>query len=227
MPRSSEARTSKTPTLQVAAALRAAFRDGYSRKDLSADLMAGIVVALIAIPLSMSLAISTGVSPQAGLYTVIIAGVLTALLGGSRCQVTGPTAAFVVILLPIVHKFDLGGLVIAGFMAGLILVAMGFARMGRLIEYIPHPVTTGFTSGIALVIFTIQIKDFFGLNFQTQPESYFDRLSFIFTALPNATSGSSKKFFHLAETVYLKIVRCEIPMMCFAFPKKTSLKYMY
>jgi SulP family sulfate permease len=114
------------------------------------------------------------VPPQHGLYTAIIAGAICALLGGTRCQVTGPTAAFVVILAPIVLKFGIGGLLVAGLMAGFILLAMGALKLGNLIQYIPHPVTTGFTAGIAVVIATIQLKDFFGLHMGS-PESYVDR----------------------------------------------------
>src|SRR5262245_62059563 len=121
-----------------AAALRAAFREGYTRTDFKADLMAGLVVGIVALPLSMALAIAVGAPPQHGLYTAIVGGFLVALLGGSRVQVTGPTAAFVVILAPIVAKFDLTGLLMAGLMAGAILVVMGLLRLGRLIEFIPH-----------------------------------------------------------------------------------------
>ena len=156
--------------------LRQKLKEGYSSADLRADLMAGLVVGVVALPLSMALAIASGVPPQYGLYTAIVAGFLNALLGGTRFQVTGPTAAFVVILVPVVEKHGFGGLLVAGQMAGLILVAMGMLGLGRLIQYIPHPVTTGFTAGIAVVIGTIQLKDFFGLRFAHAPESYFERL---------------------------------------------------
>jgi len=144
--------------------LRARLREGYGRADFRADVLAGLVVGVVALPLSMALAIATEVPPQQGLYTAIIAGVLCALLGGTRVQVTGPTAAFVVILIPIVRQFGLAGLLVAGAMAGVILVIMGLARLGRLMEFIPHPVTTGFTAGIALVIGLGQLKDFFGVD---------------------------------------------------------------
>jgi sulfate permease, SulP family len=144
--------------------LRTRMREGYTRADLRADVLAGLVVGVVALPLSMALAIATEVPPQQGLYTAIIAGVLCALLGGTRVQVTGPTAAFVVILIPIVRQFGLAGLLVAGAMAGVILVIMGIARLGRLMEYIPHPVTTGFTAGIALVIGLGQLKDFAGVD---------------------------------------------------------------
>ena len=144
--------------------LRKRLREGYSGKDFRADLLASLVVGIVALPLSMALAIGCDVPPQHGLYTAIIAGVLCALLGGTRFQVTGPTAAFVVILLPIVHKFGLGGLLVAGMMAGVMLVAMGLARLGRLMQFVPHPVTTGFTAGIAVVIAMFQLKDIMGVK---------------------------------------------------------------
>jgi len=144
--------------------LRGRLREGYSVKDFRADLLAALVVGVVALPLSMALAIASGVPPQHGLYTAIIAGFACSLLGGTRFQVTGPTAAFVVILVPIVHRFGVGGLLIAGAMAGVILIAMGLARLGKLMEFVPHPVTTGFTMGIAIVIGLLQLKDIFGVT---------------------------------------------------------------
>lgn len=173
----------------IGIALRKSLRSGYSRKDLLSDLMAGIIVGMVAIPLGMSLAIATGLPPQYGLYTVIVGGAIAALLGGSPCQVSGPTAAFIVILVPIVHKYGLAGLLTAGAMAGVILILMGVVRAGKYIQFIPYPVTTGFTAGIALVIFTIQLKDFFGLNITEQPETFFERVTLI------AQSASSLSFF--------------------------------
>jgi SulP family sulfate permease len=170
----------------LAYGLREKLREGYNGADLRADLLAGLVVGVVALPLSMALAIASGVAPQHGLYTAIIAGVVCALLGGTRCQVTGPTAAFVVILAPIVARFGLGGLLVAGLLAGVILVAMGTLRLGNLIQYIPHPVTTGFTCGIAVVIGTIQLKDFFGLRFAA-PESYVDRWRLMWQARASAS----------------------------------------
>lgn len=163
-------------------ALREKWKEGYGLSDFRSDLMAGIIVALVAIPLGMALAIASGVAPQNGLYTVIVGGAVVALLGGSRCQVTGPTAAFVVILAPIVHQFGFSGLMLAGFIAGILLVMMGVLRFGRLIEFIPYPVTTGFTAGIGVVIATIQLKDFFGLHIEHMPDRYFEKVSILFGA---------------------------------------------
>jgi SulP family sulfate permease len=169
-----------------AQALRETFAEGYRLADLRSDLMAGLVVGMVALPLSMALAIASGVPPQHGLYTTIVAGAIVALLGGSRVQVTGPTAAFVVILAPIAARFGLGGLLLATLMAGLLLMAMGLARMGRLIEFVPHPVTTGFTSGIAVVIGTLQIKDLLGLSVPEMPEHFTDKVVALAHALPTA-----------------------------------------
>lgn len=172
-------------SLRIAHALRESFSSApYTRKTFSSDLIAGITVGIIAMPLSMALAIASGVAPQYGLYTAMVAGFLIALTGGSRYSVSGPTAAFVVILFPIAEKFGLGGLLISTLLSGLILVAMALARMGRFIEYIPSSVTLGFTSGIAIVIATLQIKDFFGLNLN-YPESYIGKLELLAQHMPS------------------------------------------
>lgn len=167
------------------AALREVWKEGYKAADLRADILAGAVVGIVALPLSMALAIASGVPPQHGLYTAIIAGGLIALLGGSRVQVSGPTAAFVVILAPIATNFGLGGLLLATLMAGVILIAMGVARLGRLIQFIPYPVTIGFTAGIATVIGTLQLKDLFGLTIPKMPEDYLHRVATIAGAMPS------------------------------------------
>lgn len=164
-------------------ALRKTFQGGYSGADLRADLLAGIAVGLVALPLSMALAIACGVPPQHGLWTAIVAGAVIALLGGSRVQVSGPTAAFVVILAPIVTRYGLGGLGVATALAGVILVLLGLARMGRLIEFIPYPVTAGFTAGIGVVIATLQVRDFLGLEVDL-PEGWTGKVVALVRALP-------------------------------------------
>jgi sulfate permease, SulP family len=162
--------------------LRSAFADGYGARDLRSDILAGMVVGVVALPLSMALAIAVGVPPQHGLYTAIIAGLLVPLLGGSRFQVTGPTAAFVVILAPVVSRFGIGGLLLAGAMAGAILLAMGLFRLGRLIQFIPHPVTTGFTAGIGTVIGVLQLKDLLGLAPTRSPDHFAERVQALWQA---------------------------------------------
>jgi len=163
-------------------ALRAVFREGYGKTDLRADILAGMVVGVVALPLSMALAIAVGVPPQLGLYTAIVAGVVTPLLGGSRFQVTGPTAAFIVVLAPVLVRFGLAGLLIAGVMAGGVLLAMGLLRLGKLIQFVPYPVTTGFTAGIGTVIAVLQLKDFLGLAPASAPDHFVERVIVLFRA---------------------------------------------
>ncbi len=138
---------------------------GYSGKKFANDLIAGVIVAIIALPLSIALAIASGVSPEKGIYTAIIAGFVIAFLGGSNVNISGPTAAFATIVAGIVAQFGTSGLVVATIMAGIILIVMGIFKFGSLIKYIPHTITTGFTSGIALTIVIGQVKDFLGLTF--------------------------------------------------------------
>ena len=138
----------------------------YSFSKFSNDLIAGIIVAIIALPLSIALAIASGVSPEKGLYTAIVAGFVISLFGGSKVNISGPTAAFATIVAGIVAEHGIEGLVIATIMAGIILILMGICRVGSLIKYIPHTITTGFTSGIALTIVIGQLKDFMGLTFK-------------------------------------------------------------
>jgi len=155
----------------------------YSTAQLTNDIIAGIIVGIIAIPLSIALAISSGVSPVQGLYTAVIAGFLTALLGGSRVQIGGPTGAFVVIIYGIVLKFGYQGLVLATLMAGVILIIMGILRFGSIIRFIPCTITTGFTSGVALVIFSQQLNDFFGLGIKQVPAEFIGKMEAIFSNL--------------------------------------------
>lgn len=171
----------------VGIALRRTFAQGYDKAAFRADLLAGVVVGIVALPLSMALAISVGVPPQHGLYTAIVAGAVVALTGGSKFQVTGPTAAFVVILAPIASRHGLSGLLTAGLLAGLLLLGMGVARLGRLIQFIPHPVTTGFTAGIATVIATLQLKDAFGLPIAHMPETYLEKVQVLWSARREAS----------------------------------------
>lgn len=162
--------------IRLALGLRAVWHEGYGAQAFLKDCLAGLVVGVVAIPLSMALAMATGVPPQHGLYTAIVAGGITALLGGSRVQVSGPTAAFVVILAPIVAKYGLAGLAVATLMAGILLMIMGLAGLGRLIEFVPFPVTSGFTAGIGVVIATLQVKDFLGLEIAQMPEHYLEKV---------------------------------------------------
>jgi SulP family sulfate permease len=150
-------------------------KEGYTRESLTRDVIAGIVVGIVALPLALAFAIASGVPPERGLYTAIIAGFIISALGGSRVQIGGPTGAFVVIVYGIVTKYGYEGLVIVTVMAGLILIALGLARMGALIKFIPYPVVTGFTSGIAVIIFSSQVKDFFGLKMGAVPPEFVEK----------------------------------------------------
>ncbi|NLD00273.1 MAG: C4-dicarboxylic acid transporter DauA [Gammaproteobacteria bacterium] len=172
-------------------ALREAFASGYTIKTLRSDLSAGLTIGIIAIPLAMALAIAVGVPPQHGLYTVLIGGSIIALTGGSRFNVSGPTAAFVVILLPITQQFGVGGLLLCTAMAGTILISMAFLRAGALLQFIPYPVTLGFTAGIGIVIATLQIKDAFGLENIQPAANYIEQFSALITALPTIHLGDT------------------------------------
>jgi len=161
------------------------FKERYNKSRLVKDLIAGVTVGIIAIPLAMALGIASGVPPQYGLYTAMIAGFLIALTGGSRFSISGPTAAFVVILHPLVVEHGMGALMVATLISGVLLIAMSVARFGRLIEYIPEPVTLGFTGGIAIVIATLQMKDFLGLPLHELPENYLGKIKELALALPS------------------------------------------
>ena len=162
----------------------------YNLKSLQKDLVSGIIVGIIAIPLGMAFAIASGVKPEYGIYTTIIAGILISIFGGSKFQIGGPTGAFIPILFGIVATYGYENLLIAGLMAGIILILMGVFKLGSLIKYIPRPVTIGFTTGIAVTIFTGQIANFLGLTNIEQKESFLENLAEIFSRL-NTFSGYS------------------------------------
>ncbi|MBI3819971.1 MAG: C4-dicarboxylic acid transporter DauA [Planctomycetes bacterium] len=196
---------------EPAAAMREAFREGYGRKEFIADILAGTIVGIVALPLAMALAIASGVPPQQGLYTSIIAGILIAVLGGSRYQVSGPTAAFVVILAPISAQFGLGGLLLSTMMAGVIMFAIGVLRMGKTIEFIPYPVMTGFTAGIGVTIATGQLKYFLGLQVEHDSSHFLEKIQIYTSALPGlhwqdfAVGGSTLALLLLLPKVTRKI----------------------
>lgn len=148
----------------------------YSKREFVKDVIAGIIVAIIALPLSIALALASGVSPEQGLYTAIVAGFVISAFGGSKVQIAGPTAAFATIVAGIVARSGMEGLAIATVLAGLILISMGLLRMGSMIKFIPYTITTGFTAGIAVTILIGQMKDFLGLTFQTAPIETIEKL---------------------------------------------------
>ena len=156
---------------------------GYSRETFVKDVIAGIIVAIIALPLSIALALASGVGPKEGLYTAIFAGFVISLLGGSRVQIAGPTAAFATIVAGIVAEHGMEGLALATVMAGVLLVIMGLCRFGSLIRFIPHTITVGFTAGIAVTILIGQIKDFLGLTFASSPVETMEKLEAVFESI--------------------------------------------
>lgn len=149
---------------------------GYRRQDLSHDVVAGVTVGLVALPLAMAFGIASGVTPQAGIYTAIVGGLIVSLFGGSKIQVAGPTGAFVVIVAGIIAQHGLSGLLVVTMMAGVILLGLGLSGLGAAVRYIPRPVVIGFTNGIALLIASTQIKDFLGVNLPGDPTEFFERL---------------------------------------------------
>lgn len=172
--------------LPIGWALRESLRRGYHWQDFKADLGAAFVVSLIALPLSMALAIAVGLSPEHGIYTAIVAGIAAALLGGSQFQISGPTAAFVVVLIPIIADLGLRGIIWCQIIAGIILVILGYAKIGRLIHLVPPTVTVGFTAGIAIVLATLALKDFLGLHLPTHTPHFIDKVYNIVKHLPKA-----------------------------------------
>ena len=158
------------------------FREGYSLANLRQDAISGITVAVVALPLSMALAIASGATPDKGLVTAIIAGFFISALGGSRFQIGGPTGAFVVVVFNVIAQYGYDGLIIATLMAGIMLIIAGLARFGTWIKYIPEPVVTGFTSGIAVIIFTSQIKDLFGLKMTEMPAEFIAKIEALWQA---------------------------------------------
>jgi sulfate permease, SulP family len=147
----------------------------YNRQQLFKDLLAGLIVGIVALPLAIAFAIASGLSPEKGLYTAVIAGFIISVMGGSRVQIGGPTGAFIVIVYGIVQTHGINGLIIATLMAGIMLIVMGIARLGAVIKFIPHPLIIGFTSGIAVLIFSSQLKDFFGLQMGAVPADFLDK----------------------------------------------------
>lgn len=147
----------------------------YNKKQFTNDVMAGVIVGIVALPLAIAFAIASGVTPEKGLITAVVAGFIISALGGSRVQIGGPTGAFIVIVYGIVQIYGIDGLIIATFMAGIMLVIMGFARVGVIIKFIPHPLIIGFTSGIALIIFSSQVKDFLGLQMDAVPADFIEK----------------------------------------------------
>lgn len=163
-------------TSRLVPELLCCLKEGYSRKQFVEDLLSGMIVGIVALPLAIAFAIASGVKPEQGLFTAVIAGLLISLFSGSRVQIGGPTGAFIVVVFSIVQQHGYAGLAVATMMAGVLLMVMGFCRLGAAIKFIPYPMTIGFTSGIALIIAMTQIKDLLGLNLDAPASSFVDRV---------------------------------------------------
>lgn len=164
--------------------------EGYGPRDFRQDFIAGLTVAIVALPLAMALAIASGTTPDKGIITAVVAGFLISALGGSRFQIGGPTGAFVVVVFNVIAKYGYDGLVLSTLMAGLLLIGAGLLRVGTFIKYMPQPVITGFTAGIAVIIASSQIKDFFGLALADVPAEFFPKLEALTLALPSLHAGT-------------------------------------
>lgn len=185
---------------------------GIDKKQISNDVMAGIVVGIVALPLAIAFAVASGVSPDKGLITAIVAGLLISLLGGSRVQIGGPTGAYIVIVYGIVETHGIGGLIISTIMAGVLLVIFGCLRLGTLLKYFPHPLIVGFTSGIALVIFSTQIKDALGLDIVKVPSEFLAKWEMYFTHIDTLNpTALILSIMTILISVYFKKITSKIP----------------
>ncbi|MBA4130034.1 MAG: sodium-independent anion transporter [Hyphomicrobium sp.] len=192
-------------------------REGYSAADFRADALAGLTVAIVALPLSMAIAIGSGLSPDKGLFTAIVGGFLISALGGSRFQIGGPAGAFIVLIATIVERHGYDGLVLATLMAGVMMVAAGFLRLGTYIKYIPFPVTVGFTAGIAVIIFASQLKELLGLDIAHEPAALLPKLDAIWTGLGTLKPSTvALSLFAIATIVGLRRLRPRWPGMLIA-----------
>jgi sulfate permease, SulP family len=209
-------------------------RVGYNRKQIQSDIFAGLIVGVLALPLSIAFAIASGVSPEKGILTAVVAGFLISFLGGSRVQIGGPTGAFVVIVYGIVQVYGIQGLIISTVLAGIILIVFGLFQLGTLIKFIPIPLVTGFTSGIAVIIFTSQINDFFGMGISKLPSEFGSKWVLYFNSLGNinfyalAIAGTtvlisvySKRFFRKIPGAFISIILMTLVVAIFKIPVQT------
>jgi SulP family sulfate permease len=209
-------------------------RVGYTRQQVQTDIFSGIIVGILALPLAIAFAIASGVSPEKGLVTAIVAGFLISFLGGSRVQIGGPTGAFVVIVIGIVQVYGIQGLIISTILAGIILILFGLLKLGTLIKFIPIPLVVGFTSGIALIIFTSQINDFLGLGIQKLPPAFAAKWHLYFISLGKANYYAagiaivtiligvySKKFIKKIPGAFISIILMTVMVAIFRLPVQT------
>ena len=200
-------------------------REGYAAADLKADAIAGLTVAIVALPLSMAIAIASGVPPERGLYAAIVGGFLVSALGGSRFQIGGPAGAFIVLVAATVHQFGIDGLILATFMSGIILLAIGLMRLGAFIKYIPYPVTVGFTAGIAVIIFASQLRDLLGLTLAgPEPGPILPKLQALAAALPTLNpAAAGVALATIAIIVGLRRYRPKWPVFLIAIAAVTAV----
>lgn len=177
--------------LPLGIGLRESIKEGYTKCAFFKDISAGVTVSILAVPMTMAVSIASGVPPEYGLYGAMIAGPIIALLGGARLSVCGPVAELAVLLYPVVHQFGLSGALLATWMAGLLLLVMGIGKLGKMIEFIPYPVTTGFIAGTGVVICALQIQDFFGLTLREHPHYFLERMDSLLTAFPTLQTGDT------------------------------------
>jgi SulP family sulfate permease len=209
-------------------------RVGYTRQQIQTDVLSGIIVGVLALPLAIAFAIASGVSPEKGIVTAIVAGFIISFLGGSRVQIGGPTGAFVVIVVGIVQVYGIQGLIISTILAGIILIIFGLLKLGTLIKFIPIPLVTGFTSGIAIIIFSSQINDFLGLAIPKLPSEFISKWGVYLTSLSEVNYYSvgiavvtiligvySKRFFKKVPGAFISIVLMTLFVAVFKFPVQT------
>ncbi len=198
--------------IPICSAIKKTFKDKYSFSIFKNDFVAAIIVSLAALPLAMALSIAMGLSPEHGIYTAIVAGIIIPLLGGATFQISGPAAAFVVIIAPIVAQYGLRGLIIAEIMAGIFLVILGLSRVGAYIKYIPYPVIVGFTAGIALMIATLALNDLFGLSIKDPSYNFIDKVISIISHISNISWAENLVgIFTLLTIIFSKKFLTKIP----------------
>ena len=192
----------------------------YDRRQFTTDLLAGIIVGIVALPLAIAFGIASGVTPEKGIITAIVAGLIVSLFGGSKVQIGGPTGAFIIIIYGIIQQYGFEGLTIATLMAGVFLIMFGILHLGTIIKYIPYPIVVGFTSGIALTIFTTQIKDLFGLSMQSVPSDFIEKWIAYFGAFPTIDAWSA------AVGVGSVVVIASWSKLCNLLPSTASLSFL-
>lgn len=187
-------------------------KNGISKEQILKDVIAGSIVGIVALPLAIAFAVASGVSPEKGIVTAIVAGFIISMFGGSRIQIGGPTGAFIIILYGIIQQYGIDGLLISTMMAGVVLVIFGFLKLGNLLKYFPHPLIVGFTSGIAVVIFSTQVKDALGFSIDKLPADFFEKWQLYFHHINNINfSALAVTFFTILITVNFKKINSKIP----------------